>query len=380
MSATSSRFRLAFLTPSSSRGYGDWFARRRWESAFDPVGGVADIASPSSAGEAFAGPESWLVVLDPSSLPLPGAEPPEPVPGRVVAAASGRLPPACAVHTLRELEGTRWEPESGACDGGHTAAILFRPSDFPARSGETVAAYLQRLCAGEPAAVFDLRLAALTLADPFGHDRAEVTRHLPRTTRRLLDVGCGAGEAGRSLKRAIPTLAVTGIESDPGAAGRARKCLDHLLEGDAPAVLSLLIAQGALFDGFLFADVLEHLEDPVAALEKARALAEPGATLVASVPNVGHVSVVRDLLMGRFDPLPAGLPDAGHLRWFTRDFLSQALEEAGWRVERIEPLPGADPPGAAAFIDGLSGWGPLDRDGLLAYQWLGIARAEGGRA
>jgi hypothetical protein len=122
--------------------------------------------------------------------------------------------------------------------------------------------------------------------------------------------------------------------------------------------------------------VLEHLEDSIGALMLGRELAHPGATLVASVPNVGHMSLVRDLVRGRFDPLPAGLADAGHLRWFTRASLEDALEEAGWRTVLIEPLPGAPAPDAGPFLEIASAFPEADRDSLVTYQWIAVALAE----
>ena len=41
----------------------------------------------------------------------------------------------------------------------------------------------------------------------------------------------------------------------------------------------------------------------------------PGGVVVLSVPNVGHWSVVADLLAGRWDYLPAGLVCVTHLRF-----------------------------------------------------------------
>jgi len=171
---------------------------------------------------------------------------------------------------------------------------------------------------------------------------------------------------------------VIGIENDPRAARIAAGRLDRVLTADALKGLEALGREDARFDAFLFADILEHLEDPVRALCLARRLAEPGARLVASVPNVGHLSLVRDLVAGRFDLVPAGLADAGHLRWFSRDFLREVLEEAGWRVEDIHGLPGGPAPDAEKFLGALADWEHLDRESLGTYQWIAVAVADAG--
>jgi hypothetical protein len=106
----------------------------------------------------------------------------------------------------------------------------------------------------------------------------------------------------------------------------------------------------------------------------AHELALPKATLVVSVPNVGHLSLVRDLVQGRFDPLPSGLLDAGHLRWFTRNSLEEVLDEAGWHTLSIERLPGSPPPDEGEFLRWASDFPEADRDALTTYQWVAVAQ------
>jgi hypothetical protein len=98
---------------------------------------------------------------------------------------------------------------------------------------------------------------------------------------------------------------------------------------------------------------------------------------------VAHLSIIRDLLLGRFDPAPAGLEDAGHLRWFTAGFLAQCLEEAGWRVEEIAGEAGAAAAESEKFRAFLAGWPDAAQaeadvsprpDILGVYQWIAVAR------
>ncbi len=317
----------------------------------------------------------WLVVRDETALPLQGEKLPEPPRGRVLIAL-GEVAPAPVAHTLREFETAPLRAAEAALDPAPLPiALLFRPEEFPPSGQETAGQYIARLSALPTPRVCDALFGALRFDDPFGRARSEVTRHLPSTVERLLDVGCGAGEASAALKGQRPRLHVTGVEGDPSAAARARAKLDRVLEGDAAEILAALASAGEKYDGFLFADVLEHLEDPIALLAQARRLAVPKAALLVSVPNVGHLSLVRDLLLGRFDPVAAGLLDAGHLRWFTRGFLAQALEEAGWRVLSIESLPGAPAPEPEKFLSWLCDWPDADSESLSTYQWLAVARA-----
>ncbi len=369
---------LAFLRGADPLDYGRRFARLRWRRAVRAEE-VREVFPDEPAREAFAGAEAWLLVRDETALPWPGSLVPLPSPGGVVvAAASSAAEPAA--HTLRELEArasARNDP--GISDAGpaaHGLAISFRPGDFAIASEETVAGLVDRLLGPSTPRRIEPDFRVLSFEDPSERERPELTRHIPEGARRMLDAGCGAGGSSGALRRRREALHVTGIEKNPASARLARPRLDRVVAGDANRALADLASAGESFDVFLFADVLEHLADPVEALARARRLAVAGATLVASVPNAGHLSIVRDLVMGRFDPVPAGLADSGHLRWFTKASLSEALEEAGWHPVSIESWPGAAPPEAAEFLSELKGWAGLDRTSLMTYQWIAVARPD----
>lgn len=365
---------LAFLgtgEPPGAAGYGAAFARLRWRRAVGS-GRAVELSASDPAQEAFEGAPLRVVVLDSASLPLAAAAVLEDAlpAGRALAAArlalSGTEP---APHTLREVEAL---PAAAVPAPGAPPAVAFRISDFPPRAGESAGALVSRvLAAATPALPGDF--AALVFGDPSDTVRQELAARIPADRRSLADVGCGAGATSAFLESRTPGLTATGIEKNPQSAQRARSRLRRVLTGDAASVLAGLAADGERFDAFLVGDVLEHTADPIAVLSAARTAARPGAVLVASVPNVGHLSLVRDLVLGRFDPVPAGLADAGHLRWFTEPFLREALEEAGWTVASIEGIAGAAPPDAAAFLEAV---GRSSEPGSLGvYQWIAVATA-----
>src|SRR5262249_52844109 len=212
--------------------------------------------------------------------------------------------------------------------------------------------------------------------EPSGRERPELTRRIPAGALRILDVGCGAGGGIAGGDGRASGWRVTGVERDPALAAQARSRCDRVLEGDLREILPRLASDGERFDVIVFADVLEHLEDPFEPLRVAGALAAPGARLLVSVPNVGHLSVVRDLLCGRFDPVPAGLLDAGHLRWFTRESLALALEETGWSAVSIVGEPGAPSPDPEPLLAIAGAWPDRDEASLRTYQWIAEARRE----
>jgi SAM-dependent methyltransferase len=356
--------------PIRALDYGARFSRLRWRRAARAEA-VADWSLDAPADAVVAAGTSWVVVRDPASLPVPGSRIPEPPFGRVLLAGDAVPEPPSYVHTLRELEQSRAQtvPETDP------AAFAFWPADHPPRPGESVAAFCARLLGlDEGSRAKDDAFRVLRFEEPSRRERPELTRRIPAGTLRILDVGCGAGGGIAEGSARHSGWRITGVERDPALAAQARSRCDRVLEGDLREILPRLAAEGERFDVLVFADVLEHLEDPFEALRVAGALAAPGARLLASVPNVGHLSIVRDLLCGRFDPVPAGLLDAGHLRWFTRESLALALEETGWTAVRVEGEPGAPSPDPQPLLAIANAWPDRDEESLGTYQWIAEAR------
>jgi 2-polyprenyl-3-methyl-5-hydroxy-6-metoxy-1,4-benzoquinol methylase len=352
--------------------YGRRLGRLRWRRAMRARRAVAPEPS-APARLVLEGARYGILVRDERALPaaLSGTSAAwtEPI------LPALPLPPAAVpVHTLREVEACPARiSDARSPDRSRVPAVAVDLAAVAPREGETVGAFTGRIWEESREVGFDHRFRALVLEDPPDFDRSELLERLPAQTRNLCDAGCAGGAAGRAFRLRAPDVRITGIEKDPRAAALARHRLDRVLEEDVLTALERLDREGEKFDGFLFADVLEHLTDPVAALTRACRLASAGAVLVASVPNVGHLSLVRDLVVGRFDPVPAGLADAGHLRWFDRRFLTECLEEAGWRVKRVEGLSGAPPPDPQPFLSHFGQWEGLDRESLRTYQWVAVA-------
>jgi 2-polyprenyl-3-methyl-5-hydroxy-6-metoxy-1,4-benzoquinol methylase len=171
-----------------------------------------------------------------------------------------------------------------------------------------------------------------------GQAREDLAARIPAGASAVLDVGCSHGATAPALRRA-GVARIVGIEPDLGDAAEAAKAYDQVLpvalEAIAGEAERQLVGQ---FDAILFGDVLEHLENPAAALVRVRPwLSERGA-VVASVPNVGHWSVIADLVAGRFDYVPYSILSGTHVRFFTRRTLVDLFEACGYGVRSIETV------------------------------------------
>lgn len=171
--------------------------------------------------------------------------------------------------------------------------------------------------------------------DYFDCVRPEMVSFIPVPSRRILDVGCGTGGFGASVRRCMGCQ-VWGVEADADCIGKAEQNLDKIVHGCFGPDLDLPRRH---FDCIIFNDVLEHMLDAAAALRHAGTLLTDGGAIVASIPNIGHFPTVwRLAVRGEWEYTERGILDKTHLRFFTRSSIRKLFEGTGFKVERIEGL------------------------------------------
>ena len=157
--------------------------------------------------------------------------------------------------------------------------------------------------------------------------RRDVLDAIPRDVTAVLSVGCGGGETELLLKQ--QGKIVHGIEKEPAFRQKLEAILDRVIIADLDH--DALALPQDFFDCILLADVLEHVQHPAELLRTLMKSLKPGKYFIVSVPNIGHVSVVKNLLLGKWDYTAAGIMDETHVRFFTlaslkKLFSSLALE------------------------------------------------------
>lgn len=170
----------------------------------------------------------------------------------------------------------------------------------------------------------------------YTHVRSQILDLLEPTLRfgEALEIGCASGATLHALLRTNRVGRAVGVEAFPAAAAAARERLTDVVEMDAEQWLAhpTLEVRPELV---IVADVLEHLVDPWAALQRLRALQPAGGTLLLSMPNVQHWTVTVPLLVrGRWRYTESGLLDRTHLRFFTREGILALLRDASYAPER----------------------------------------------
>jgi SAM-dependent methyltransferase len=100
---------------------------------------------------------------------------------------------------------------------------------------------------------------------------------------RVIDMACGEGYGSEVLSRSA--TAVVGVDANPEAHEHARLRYRRQNLEFAHGMVELFGEPGA-YDAVVFLQTIEHVPDPVAVLERFRALLAPGGVAYVSTPNV----------------------------------------------------------------------------------------------
>jgi 2-polyprenyl-3-methyl-5-hydroxy-6-metoxy-1,4-benzoquinol methylase len=164
-------------------------------------------------------------------------------------------------------------------------------------------------------------------------ERLDIEPYLPTGITSALDVGCGRGGFGITLRRLIGEgRRVIGVEAVPEQAAVAREGhgFDEVLDGYFPRALS---GRDETFDLISFNDVLEHIFDPWQTLRDTHQYLTPSGRVLAAIPNVQYVPVLLDLVRGRWSYTDDGTLDRTHVRFFTRASMIDLFQSTGYTVE-----------------------------------------------
>jgi len=175
--------------------------------------------------------------------------------------------------------------------------------------------------------------------DPYyGHLRMSLLKLIEGRPKRVLEIGCGHGQALSFAKRERSAEFVAGVELVPDVAAIARQNpeLDVVLTGDVEQIRLAFPVQH--FDLIIASHVLEHVKDPWSVARRLCALLSPDGQFIGSLPNMRNVKVSLPLvLFGRLQYTQEGILDWTHTKFFTKDTIDDLLSSSGFIVQRIEP-------------------------------------------
>lgn len=165
--------------------------------------------------------------------------------------------------------------------------------------------------------------------------RPDVLKLIPTGIRTVLDIGCSTGELGQAIKEKTGAT-VIGVDTSVEMAAVAKEKNDKVIIGNIEDQKTLEQIENKKFDVIILADVLEHLINPWQTLKKLTNFLSPSGVVIASIPNVGHLDTLYNLLINNYWPYrDRGIHDRTHMRFFTLKNIGELFKEAGLKIEKI---------------------------------------------
>ena len=162
-----------------------------------------------------------------------------------------------------------------------------------------------------------------------------ILEHIDEDVKAVLEVGCAQGNLGYFIKKKYNAY-VAGIEAFPNAAMEAKKKLDDLYEENIE--MFKFPFNKNTFDHIIFGDVLEHLNDPWTTLLNVKPYLKNNGSIIASIPNVAHITMLLELLSGNWTYQNSGLLDKTHLRFFTKNEIKKMFYKCGYNITKIKSV------------------------------------------
>ncbi|MDF5735821.1 MULTISPECIES: class I SAM-dependent methyltransferase [unclassified Nostoc] len=155
-----------------------------------------------------------------------------------------------------------------------------------------------------------------------------VISYIPNTAQRILDIGCGTGDLGRTIKSKI-NCEIIGITYSQLEANHAASYLNQVLVRDLNSFEPYKLGK---FDCIICSHILEHLYQPEELLTKLHECLYPHGVLIIALPNTLHYKQRLEFLKGNFKYTDGGLMDKTHFRFFDWDTAFDLVNNSGFQI------------------------------------------------
>lgn len=157
--------------------------------------------------------------------------------------------------------------------------------------------------------------------------------------KKVLDIGCNEGFIGKALRDKGWRGLIVGIDKNKIYKTIIRK-------GNYYEFININVENGFKqiknkFNAVVFADVLEHLNDPLKVLIRAKKIINKNGRIYISLPNIANIFIRTQLFFGKFTYLDYGILDKDHRWFFTHKSAQQLIDKAGLRIieDFCTPIP-----------------------------------------
>lgn len=198
----------------------------------------------------------------------------------------------------------------------------------------------------------------------------------------VLDVGCSSGHFGEVLIHE-KQCEVVGLDIDAPDIEIAKQ---HLTAAYVRNVEHDDLSDLGGFDVVMFVDVLEHLLDPIGALNRVKKLLNKNGMILFSIPNMAHISIRLMLMKGFFEYTPIGLLDRTHLHYYDEFEVEHIFAEAHLKIEEINAVTKPYPDSKVseelsglglAIVDDKRFFNRLEESKAYVFQFVGYAQPAG---
>lgn len=148
----------------------------------------------------------------------------------------------------------------------------------------------------------------------------------------VLEVGCDMGANLLGIKNQYPNCRIYGLEINKTAAELG----SHIANIRYGNIEEENVDFGEKFDYIIFGDVLEHLHNPQKTVRYCKELLKENGRIIASIPNVMHISVMNQLLSGEFRYTDIGLLDKTHIHLFTQKEIIRMFAQENYEIEEMQ--------------------------------------------
>jgi len=150
----------------------------------------------------------------------------------------------------------------------------------------------------------------------------------------VLEIGSGSGNLTKYMKENLQCQ-VTCIEKSAEMADNGRQYSIQMIVADVETD-NWESSIDKKFDCIMLADVLEHLRDPSALINRLLPLLKNDGIVISSIPNIAHNAILLGLNKGIFDYRETGLLDNTHICFFTRSSIKTMFENCGLFLQKEE--------------------------------------------
>lgn len=148
----------------------------------------------------------------------------------------------------------------------------------------------------------------------------------------VLEFGPGNGRMTKYLIEAKKSD-VSIVELDKELYDFVKEFSQDAFYGDIESFKWAEYYQNKKFDYIIFADVLEHLNNPLETLKKAAEFLSEEGEILITFPNLVHNSVMIDLFNNKIDWASYGLLDETHKSYYTHEGFHKVFKAAGLHVK-----------------------------------------------